>query len=391
MINRAEAIRPFYVMEIMARAQRRPAEAPEVVSMVVGEPDFPTPAPIVRAAREALDDNRIRYTHALGLDELRQAIAQDYQDRDQINLPAHRVGVTAGASAGLLLSLAAVLSPGDELLVPDPGYPCNRQFALAVGAIPKRLATQAENNYQPSLEAIQQAWGPKTRAVLIASPANPTGAILALKTIQAISEWVRSKGGWLIMDEIYLRLSLQEPLYSALTVSNDIISVNSFSKTYSMTGWRLGWVVIPEALVGVMERLAQNLFISPPFLSQQAAIAAFSPEARAIADGYRDQFLRQSKVLLPGLEALGFRLPVQPAGGFYGFFDVSGLTDDSFRFCEELCDQAGVLMAPGRDFTEDHAQSMIRVSFPKSEPVLQEGLRRIQAFLARRSCIGRAV
>jgi aspartate/methionine/tyrosine aminotransferase len=169
-----------------------------------------------------------------------------------------------------------------------------------------------------------------------------------------------------------------------LSVSNDIISVNSFSKTYSMTGWRLGWVVIPEALVGVKERLAQNLFISPPFLSQQAAIAAFSSETRRIADGYREQFLRQSKVLLPGLQALGFRLPVQPVGGFYGFFDVSELTDDSFRFCEELCDHAGVLMAPGRDFTQENAQTMVRVSFPKSEPVLQEGLLRIQTFLAGR-------
>ena len=382
MMSRAEAIRPFYVMEIMARAQRRPAGAPEVVSMVVGEPDFPTPEPIVKAAHEALNENRIRYTHALGLDALRQAIAQDYQDRDQIHVPMHRVGVTAGASAGLLLSLAAVLSAGDELLVTDPGYPCNRQFALAVGAIPKPLVTDAEHNYQPRLEAIQKAWGPKTRAVLLASPANPTGAIVDLESIQAIAQWVRSKGGWLIMDEIYLRLSLQGPLRSALSVSHDIISVNSFSKTYAMTGWRLGWVVIPEALVGVMERLAQNLFISPPFLSQQAAIAAFSPETRRIADGYREQFLRQSKVLLPGLQALGFRLPVQPVGGFYGFFDVSELTDDSFRFCEELCDHAGVLMAPGRDFTDEKAQTMVRVSFPKSEPVLQEGLLRIQTFLA---------
>ncbi len=381
MTSRAELIRPFYVMQIMARADRRPADAPEVVSMVVGEPDFPTPAPIIKAAQKALDDNRIRYTSALGLESLRQAIAQDYLDRDQLKIPAHRVAVTSGASAGLLLSLAAVLSPGDELLMTDPGYPCNRQFALAVGAVPKSLATSADTHYQPRLEDIQRAWGPRTRAVLIASPANPTGAIVDLEQVQAIAQWVRSQGGWLIMDEIYLRLSLQEPLRSALSVSNDIISVNSFSKTYSMTGWRLGWLVVPDALLDTIERLAQNLFISPPFISQQAAIAAFSSEARAIADSYRDQFLRQSEVLLPGLQALGFQLPVRPAGGFYGFFDVSSLTDDSFKFCEALCDQQGVLMAPGLDFTDEEPQKMVRVSFPKSEPVLQEGLRRIERFL----------
>ncbi|MEK9811962.1 MAG: aminotransferase class I/II-fold pyridoxal phosphate-dependent enzyme [Bordetella sp.] len=381
MTSRAELIRPFYVMQIMARAEKRPADAPEVVSMVVGEPDFPTPAPIIKAAQKALNNNRIRYTPALGLQALRHAIAQDYLDRDQLKIPAHRVAVTSGASAGLLLSLAAVLSPGDELLMTDPGYPCNRQFALAVGAVPKSLATSTGTHYQPRLEDIQRAWGPGTRAVLIASPANPTGAIVDLEQVQAIAEWVRSQGGWLIMDEIYLRLSLQEPLRSALSVSNDIISVNSFSKTYSMTGWRLGWLVVPDALIDTFERLAQNLFISPPFISQQAAIAAFSSEARAIADSYRDQFLRQSEVLLPGLQALGFELPVTPAGGFYGFFDVSSFTDDSFKFCEALCDQAGVLMAPGLDFTDEEPQKMVRVSFPKSEPVLQEGLRRIERFL----------
>ena len=383
-VSRAQAIRPFYVMEIMARAQQRPKGSPDVVSMVVGEPDFPTPEPVVRAAQQALHENRIRYTHALGLESLREAIAQDYQDRDQISIPSHRVAVTAGASAGLLLSLAAVLSPGEELLITDPGYPCNRQFALAVGAVPKRVATYPSSQYQPRLADIQAAWGPKTRAVLIASPANPTGAILDLSEVKAIAQWVRSKDGWLIMDEIYLRLSLSDPLRSALGVSNEIISVNSFSKTYSMTGWRLGWLVMPEALVPVIERLAQNLFISPPYLSQMAAISAFSDEARLIADGYRDQFVRQAQVLLPGLQGLGFQLPVQPQGGFYGFFDVSALTNDSFRFCEELCDRAGVLIAPGQDFTEENAQAMVRVSFPKSEPVLQEGLDRIGQFLAAR-------
>ncbi len=383
-VSRAQAIRPFYVMEIMARAQQRPKGSPDVVSMVVGEPDFPAPEPVVRAAQQALQENRIRYTHALGLESLRGAIAQDYKDRDQISIPSHRVAVTAGASAGLLLSLAAILSPGEELLITDPGYPCNRQFALAVGAVPKRVATHPSSQYQPRLADIQAAWGPKTRAVLIASPANPTGAILDLTEVKAIAQWVRSKGGWLVMDEIYLRLSLSDPLRSALGVSDEMISVNSFSKTYSMTGWRLGWLVMPESLVPVIEKLAQNLFISPPYLSQMAAIAAFSDEARLIADGYRNQFVRQAQVLLPGLQGLGFRLPVQPQGGFYGFFDVSTLTDDSFRFCEELCDHAGVLMAPGRDFTEENAQAMIRVSFPKSEPVLQEGLDRISQFLAAR-------
>ncbi len=379
---RAEAIRPFYVMEIMGRAERRPKDAPPVVSMVVGEPDFPAPGPVVQAAAEALAEGRIHYTSAIGLVALREAIAHDYLDRDAIHVSPGRVAVTAGASAGLLLALAAVINPGDEVLITDPGYPCNRQFVLALGGVPKTLQVRPENQFQPTAEEVAKAWGPKTRALLLASPANPTGCMVSEVEAQKIFQVIEDRAGWLIADEIYLRLVFAGHRRSLLFLSENVISVNSFSKTYSMTGWRLGWLVVPDRLMPAIERLSQNLFISPSTLSQKAAIAAFLPESRRVADDYRARYVAQAQYLLPALQGLGFRLPAQPEGAFYGFFDVSAVTDDSYALCEALCDEAGVLMAPGKDFTEVDAHRYLRVSFPKPLVQLQEGVARLTAFFS---------
>jgi aspartate/methionine/tyrosine aminotransferase len=379
--DRAQATRPFYVMELLARAAQREKMHGKSVSMVVGEPDFPAPPAVVAAAQQALHAGKLHYTHALGTPELRAAIAHDYQRRDGLVVDPAQVAVTAGASGGLLLIMAALLNPGDEVLVTDPGYPCNRQFVLAMGGVPKAITVTAESNFQPTAEQVRGAWTPRTKALLVASPANPTGTMLPAQEAVQLAALTRELGGVLIVDEIYQRLVFDDQPKSLLCLGDDIISVNSFSKTFSMTGWRLGWVVAPKPLMAPLERLSQNLFISPSSLAQQAALAAFSVESLAVAESYRQQFREQARFLIPQLCQLGFRLPAQPDGAFYGYFDVSGLTHDSYQFCLDLCDQAGVLMAPGRDFGDFQAERYVRVSFTKPLDVLAQGVDRISRWL----------
>ncbi|MGA1228427.1 MAG: aminotransferase class I/II-fold pyridoxal phosphate-dependent enzyme [Burkholderiaceae bacterium] len=385
--RRAQATLPFYVMEIMARAERRDPARGSLVSMVVGEPDFPTPAPVVEAAAKALRDNKIHYTHALGLASLREAIAADYGRRDQIRVSEDQVAVTAGASAALLLAMLAILDAGDEVLVTDPGYPCNKAFVQAAGGQPVSLRVGPETHFQPTLAHVEAHWGPKTRALLVASPANPTGCLMPRAEAERIAAFVADKGGWLLADEIYLRLCFEPGPRSMLDLGPHVISINSFSKTFSMTGWRLGWLVGPQDIMAAMERLSQNLFISPSGLAQQAAVAAFTPDALSIAEEYRLRTRAQAEYVLPALEAIGFRLPVRPDGAFYGYFDVSSLAADSHTLCGSLCDDIGVLMAPGRDFTEQSPERMLRVSFPKPRPTLEEGVSRLERYFLGRKAL----
>ena len=358
----------------------------QTVSMVVGEPDFPTPAPIVHAAQQALSSGQQHYTDAIGNQALRQAIAQDYADRDGLTIDPSRIAVTAGASAALLLTMGAILNPGDEVLIADPGYPCNRQFIAAMGGIPKPIVVSPENHFAPTAEQVVAAWGPKTKALLLASPANPTGCLLPLEQARAIDQVVRAKGGWFIADEIYLRLCFEEQPKSLLQFGEHIISINSFSKTYSMTGWRLGWMVAPAPLIEAVERLAQNLFISPASLPQQAALAAFTPQTRAIVETYRQAYAEQAAYVLPRLAQMGLSVPAKPDGAFYAYCDVSAVTEDSYALCLQACDELGVLLAPGRDFSDHQAERYLRVSFPKPISVLSEGLDRLAGyFLGRKA------
>jgi aspartate/methionine/tyrosine aminotransferase len=376
------ATRPFYVMELLARsAQREKTHGPSI-GMVVGEPDFPAPAPVVRAAQVALQEANIHYTHALGLPELRQAIAQDYQRRDQLTISPDRIAVTAGASGALLLVMAALLNPGDEVLMPDPSYPCNREFVASMGGVVRTIAVDAASGFQPTVEQVRAAWTPKTKALLVASPANPTGTMISRQDMIGLRDVVRACGGVLIVDEIYQRLVFDGTPRSVLELGDDIISINSFSKTFSMTGWRLGWLVAPPYMMGALERLAQNLFISTSSLAQRAALAAFDPESLAIAEGYRSRFREQGRYLLAELHRLGFASPAMPQGAFYGYCDVSALTKDSYDFCLQLCDQVGVLMTPGRDFGSVRPERYVRVSYTKPLDVLAEGVRRIETFLS---------
>lgn len=378
---RAQATRPFYVMELLARAAAREQREGPSVSMVVGEPDFPPPPPVVRAAQQALAQGNIHYTHALGMPQLREAIAADYLRRDGLTIGMDRIAVTAGASGGLLLVMAALLNPGDEVLMPDPSYPCNREFVSSMGGVVKTIAVDATTKFQPTADAVRQAWGPRTRALLVASPANPTGTMIAPEAAEALAQTVRGLGGVLIVDEIYQRLAFNGNPKSLLSLGEDVISINSFSKTFSMTGWRLGWIVAPARMIAAIERLSQNLFISPSSLAQRAALAAFEPESLAVAEAYRQKFREQGRYLLTELQQLGFQLPAAPDGAFYGYCDVSALTGDSYQFCMDLCDQAGVLMTPGRDFGDHHAAQFLRVSYTKPLSMLQEGVRRLKIFL----------
>ncbi len=388
--DRAQATRPFYVMELLARAVLREKTHGPSISMVVGEPDFPAPPAVVKAAEQALHAGKIHYTHALGTPELRAAIADDYLRRDGLRIDPESVAVTAGASGGLLLVMAALLNPGDEVLVTDPGYPCNRQFVSAMGGSPKTITVNAESNFQPTLHQVRTAWTPRTKALLVASPANPTGTMLQESEAEQLAALVRELGGVLIVDEIYQRLVFDHQPKSLLSLGNDIISINSFSKTFSMTGWRLGWVVAPALWMAPLERLSQNLFISPSSLAQMSALAAFTPASLAVAEDYRHRFREQANFLIPRLCDLGFRLPAQPQGAFYGYFDVSALTTDSYQFCLDLCDQAGVLMAPGRDFGDHQAERYVRVSYTKPLDVLADGVDRISRWLDTRSQASRA-
>lgn len=369
-------------MELLARSAEREKTQGPSVSMVVGEPDFPPPPLVARAAEQALREGKIHYTHALGVPQLREAIAQDYRRRDGLDIPMERIAVTAGASGALLLVMAALLNPGDEVLMPDPSYPCNRQFVGAMGGVVKTIPVDGSTNFQPTADQVRRAWSAKTKALLVASPANPTGTMLTQEQAQALAQAAREKGGVLIVDEIYQRLVFDSSPASLVSLGEDIISVNSFSKTFCMTGWRLGWVVAPFAMMSALERLSQNLFISASSLAQQAALAAFAPQSLAVAESYRLRFREQGQYLLGELEKLGFVLPARPKGAFYGYCDVSALTKDSFQFCFDLCDHAGVLMTPGRDFGDHESHRYLRVSYTKPLSVLEEGIGRLKGFLA---------
>jgi aspartate/methionine/tyrosine aminotransferase len=351
--------------------------------MEVGEPDFATPAPVIAAAQAFIAGGQVHYTHALGLPALRAAIADFYADRYGVSVDPGRIVVTAGASAALLLALGVLLDRDDELLLTDPGYPCNQNFARLFEARPRHIAVGPDTDYQPTAEQVAARWGARSAALLVASPANPTGTMLDAAALSSLHRTVSERGGTLIVDEIYHGLTYGCEAATALALADDIFVVNSFSKYFNMTGWRLGWLVVPEAYVREVEKLAQNLFISPSTPAQHAALAAFSAESIAILEARRCQFARRRDVLLPGLRQLGFRVDVEPSGAFYIYADVSTLCDDSFRFATDLIEEAGVAATPGLDFGRSAPQRHMRFAYTVPEEDLREGLQRIERFLGR--------
>jgi len=378
--TRMAGIAPFHVMELMAKAKALEAEGRSIIHMEVGEPDFPTPEPIIHAASAFIRTGRVFYTHALGLPQLRAAIAKFYQDRYGVSVSPERIIVTAGASGALLLALGVLIDPGDELLLPDPGYPCNRHFTRLFEGRAVSLMVRPENNYQPTAADVAAAWTTRTRGLLVASPANPTGTLLDRTHLAVLWQAVAERKGVMLVDEIYHGLTYACEAETALSISEDIFVINSFSKYFNMTGWRLGWLVAPLRFVREIEKLAQNLFISPSVPAQHAALAAFQPETIALLERRRAEFQARRNLLLPGLRKLGFTVAAEPAGAFYIYADCSQFGEDSFALAGKLIEQAGVAITPGLDFGANAPERHLRFAYTVSQGQLAEGLERLARY-----------
>lgn len=376
-------IEPFEVMEIQSLARGIEAQGADVIHLEIGEPDFTTPRPIVEAAKRALDSKPMFYTSALGLAALREAIARFYAERYKVEVPASRIIVTAGSSAALLLAFGVLLDADDEVLLADPGYPCNRHFARTLGAVPRPVAVGPDTRYQLTADLARKNWGPKTRMVMVASPSNPTGTLVTPEETAKLAALAREKGGTFLMDEIYHGLTYGIDARTAAEEGEDILVVNSFSKYFQMTGWRLGWLVAPPHLVRRIETLAQNLFISPSAVAQHAALACFDPATLAIVEQRREELDARRRFLIPALESLGFRVPVVPQGAFYIYADCSMLTGDSFAFARRILTEAHVAVTPGKDFGANHPERHIRFAYTQPVARLEEAVRRIGKLLQR--------
>jgi aspartate/methionine/tyrosine aminotransferase len=396
--SRLDAIAPFYVMEVAKAAARigaSPACDPALggtpmVWMNIGEPDFGPPT-AVREAAARLVLGPTPYTQATGLPELREAIAAWYGRHFGVPVSPQRIVVTAGASAALQLATLALFEPGDEVLLPDPSYPCNRHFVAAAGARAVLLEAGAESRFQPTPEAIEAAWTPATRGVLLASPSNPTGTSIEPAALARIAAHARDRGGITLVDEIYLPLSFDERYAGTALALRDsagrplsehIVSINSFSKYFGMTGWRLGWLVLPEALVAPVEKLAQNLYICASSVAQHAAIEAFTPASIAECEARRATFRARRDLVVPALEAMRLVVPVAPDGAFYAWTDVSAHAASSWDFCFRLMEEAHVALTPGRDFGPAAAERFVRLSFATATHEIEAALDRMRRLLA---------
>jgi aspartate/methionine/tyrosine aminotransferase len=389
--QRAQRIEPFYVMEVAKAAAERAVlvaqtDAP-MIFLNIGEPDFTAPPLVQEAAARAVHDGVTQYTPALGIPELRERISAWYSSRFGVNVPARRIVITAGASAALQLACLALIEAGDDVLMPDPSYPCNRHFVSAAEGRAVLVPTTAADRFQLTAEQVRQHWTPHTRGVLLASPSNPTGTSIHPDELRAIHNEVSQRGGTTLIDEIYLGLSYDAQFgQSALAMDDHVISINSFSKYFNMTGWRLGWLVVPEALVPVMERLAQNLFICASTVAQHAALACFEAESLATYEQRRAEFKARRDYFVPALNALGLTVPVMPDGAFYAWADCTaaaaqlGVTG-SWDFAFEVMNKANLAITPGRDFGHADTSRFVRFSTARSLPELQAAIARLQTLL----------
>ena len=389
---RAERIEPFYVMEVAKAAgvlARDVAHTDRpMIFLNIGEPDFTAPPLVQEAAVRAMRAGATQYTQATGLDALRERISGWYAQRFGVDVPARRIVVTAGASAALQLACLALIEAGDEVLMPDPSYPCNRHFVSAADGTAVLVPTTAQERFQLTAAKVEAHWTARTRGVLLASPSNPTGTSIAPDELRRIHEVVSQRGGVTLIDEIYLGLSHDDAFgQTALAIDDQVISINSFSKYFNMTGWRLGWLVVPEALVPVIERLAQNLFICASTISQYAALACFEPESIAEYERRRAEFKARRVWFITELNALGLTVPVLPDGAFYAWADCSDFArrlgvEGSWDFAFETMKRAHVAVTPGRDFGHAETARFIRFSTASSMAHLQEAIARLKGLTA---------
>ncbi len=376
--DRVHEIESFKVMELLKRAKELDALGHDVIHMEAGEPDFPTAAPIAAAGVAAIQQGRTQYTPAAGIPQLREAIAQFYMTRYNLSIAPERVMVTAGASGALLMVFSLLANPGQTFMMADPGYPCNRQFLRLIEARGQLVPVSAEDNFQLTPALIEQHWQANTAGILLASPANPTGSVVPKQQLELISQTVRGLGGHRVVDELYHGLTYGVDAASILEVDQDAFVLNSFSKYFGMTGWRLGWTVVPENAVAELEKLAQNLFISPPTIAQYAALAAFEPQTIEILEQRRAAFQQRRDLLVNGLRELGFEIPLMPEGAFYVYADASHLTDNTFDLCWELLEQEKLAVTPGLDFGRHRANAFIRFSYTTGVEQIEKALLRLR-------------
>ena len=385
--DRAQRVEPFYAMEFGDRAAALEREGVHVVKLCLGEPDFGAPPAVRAAMAEAMDGRPLAYTSALGTSELREAISNFYLQRHAVSVDPARIAVTSGASAALLLAVAATIDPGGEVVMADPSYPCNRQLVESFGGRVVPVAASPASHFQLTRDLAASAWSDSSAAVMMASPSNPTGTSIPLDEMGRICEFARERGAWRIVDEIYLNLSDHDDHggspRSVLSVDAGALVINSFSKYFGMTGWRLGWCVLPETLVESVERLAMNYFLCASTPVQHAALACFSAESLALCEERRLELLARRALVLEELAHMGLSVPVAPNGAFYVYFDVTSTGMDSWDFCERALEKAHVALTPGKDFGQHAGERYVRLSYTASREELREGLTRLRGFVAR--------
>ncbi|MEB0137313.1 pyridoxal phosphate-dependent aminotransferase [Actimicrobium sp. CCC2.4] len=378
--GRVDHIAPFHVMELIKMATVLEQQGRSIIHMGIGEPDFTAAPAVIAAATRAMSDGKMQYTSAKGLLALRQAISTHYAQVYGLEIDPERIIITAGASAALLLACATLVEPGTKVLMPDPSYPCNRHFVAAFEGEATMVPCGPEQRFQLSDDVVRAHWGDATRGVLLASPSNPTGTSIAQGELRRIVATVREKQGYTIVDEIYQGLTYDEAPFSALSLGDDIIVINSFSKYFNMTGWRLGWLVVPPSLVPHVEKLAQNLFICASTIAQHAAVGCFEAESLALYEERKAEFRRRRDYIVPALRALGFVVPVVPDGAFYVYADCRAFSDDADQLTIDILNEAGVVLVPGLDFGPSTAHQYIRVSYATSMANLEEAVRRLKVF-----------
>ena len=378
--GRVGHIAPFHVMELIKMAAVLEQQGRSIIHMGIGEPDFTAAPAVIAAATRAMSDGKMQYTAANGLPALREAIAAHYALVYGLQIDPVRIIITAGASAALLLACAALVEPGTKVLMPDPSYPCNRHFVAAFDGEATMIPCGPEQRFQLSDAIVRSHWDEATRGVLLASPSNPTGTSIPEDELRKIVATVREKQGYTIVDEIYQGLTYDEAPFSALSLGDDIIVINSFSKYFNMTGWRLGWLVVPPSLVSHVEKLAQNLFICASTIAQHAALGCFEAASLALYEERKAEFRRRRDYIVPALRELGFTVPVVPDGAFYVYADCSDLSDDADRLTIDMLNEAGVVLVPGLDFGPSTAHRYIRVSYATSMENLEEAVRRLHKF-----------
>jgi len=378
-MRRIDQIEPFRVMQLLERAKELEAEGRRIIHMEIGEPDFPTPPPVIEATRTRLDTGENFYTPSTGAPELQQALSNWYAQEYGVNVAPERILITPGTSGAFNLIYAVLLDAGESVLLPDPGYPCQRNFIRLAGGEPVNIPVGPETRYHLSAKTVEHEWRAGTRAAVVINPANPTGTLIEETELAAIAATCHRKNGYLISDEIYHGLTYGTKAACALQFDDNTIVVNGFSKRWAMTGWRVGWIIVPEDLIDPARRVMQNIFIAAPTLSQFAAIAAL--DAQDEVDAMRSAYDERRRYLLAELPKLGFNIVVEPQGAFYIYANVGRLTDDSRTFCWDLLEKAGVAITPGEDFGSYRASEHLRFSYATSLENLHEGMRRIGDYL----------